>query len=103
MLLNETIITRGQITESDRSRLPKGVLCEGVWPICNIGKLNQNNRMYEEAVITDRIISFPVIAEKMKLAKILTDYEPRIRQHNLTKIVPVWEETSGKVSVSSQP
>ena len=44
-----------------------------------------------------------VIAEKMKLAKILTDYEPRIRQHNLTKIVPVWEETSGKVSVSSQP
>ncbi len=66
MLLTEMLVTRGRITESDRSKLPKGVLCQGIWPICNIGKLNQNNRMYEEAVIQGRIIDFPTIAEKMK-------------------------------------
>lgn len=48
--LNETLVTRGKITESDRTKLPKGVLCRVSYNICNLGKLNQNNRIYSREV-----------------------------------------------------
>jgi hypothetical protein len=48
--LNETFVTRGKITESDRTKLPKGVLCRVSYNICNLGKLNQNNRIYSREV-----------------------------------------------------
>ena len=42
--LNETLVAKGRILETNREKLPKGVLCRGQWPICNVNKLNQNNR-----------------------------------------------------------
>lgn len=48
--LNETIWVKGIILEADRSKLPAGVLRRGSWPICNIGKRNQNNRIYSKSV-----------------------------------------------------
>lgn len=65
-ILNETFIAKGQIIESNRAKLPKGVLCRGVWPICNIGKLNRNNRLYEKAVFEKAIFNNPQIQEAMK-------------------------------------
>lgn len=65
MKLVETIVAKGKIVESNPSKLPKGVLCRGVWPICNIGELNHNNRVYEKAV-WERVNSDNVIIEKMK-------------------------------------
>lgn len=66
MRLIETLITRGRVIESDRSKLPASVLYRGVWPVCNIGKLNANKRMYEEEVWTRKVIGNQPIAEKMK-------------------------------------
>jgi hypothetical protein len=64
MKLNEMFITRGQILESDRAKLPKGVLCRGVWPICNIGQINQNNRVYEKAV-WEKVLADAAVTDKM--------------------------------------
>ena len=50
MLLNENFLVNCVITESDRTKLPKGVLCRGVWPICNVDQINANGRIYERAV-----------------------------------------------------
>ena len=63
--LFETSFVKADILESDSAKLPKGVLCQGVWPICNIGKLNHNNRMYEKDVY-ERVIANALITEKMK-------------------------------------
>lgn len=56
---------KGKILESDQSKLPSGVLCRGVWPICNIGELNANKRMYEKEV-WDKVIGDKTITEKME-------------------------------------
>lgn len=64
MLLVEKIKSKGKILESDQSKLPSGVLCRGVWPICNIGMLNQNNRVYEKEV-WDKVLADKAITEKM--------------------------------------
>ena len=64
--LNETLVSKGRILETRREKLPKGVLCRGQWPICNVGKLNQNNRMYEKEVFQRSIFDNAVIQEKMK-------------------------------------
>ena len=64
--LNETLVAKGHILETNREKLPKGVLCRGQWPICNVGKLNQNNRMYEKEVFQRSIFDNAAIQEKMK-------------------------------------
>jgi len=63
--LNEQIFEQHQIVESDRSKLPKGVLCRVTYPICNVGVLNKNNRMYEQAV-WDKVFANEEIKEKME-------------------------------------
>jgi DNA-directed RNA polymerase subunit RPC12/RpoP len=65
MKLIETMISKGRIVEADQSKLPKGVLCRGVWPICNINELNQNNRIYEKEV-WERVNTNKDIVEKLK-------------------------------------
>lgn len=65
MKLIEMIKAKGRILESDQSKLPSGVLCRGVWPICNVGVLNQNNRMYERDVF-EKVIADDSIKEKME-------------------------------------
>ena len=64
--LNETLVAKGRILETNREKLPKGVLCRGQWPICNVNKLNQNNRMYERAVFEKAILQNPAMQDKMK-------------------------------------
>lgn len=49
--LNETVFIKGKIIEQDKASLPEGVLCRVQYDgVCNIGELNQNNRLYEKAV-----------------------------------------------------
>lgn len=49
--LNETVVTKGQILERDSAKLPQGVLCRVSYPnVCNIGKKNANNRVYDAKV-----------------------------------------------------
>jgi len=50
MLLVENVLGSAKIEESNRSKLPEGVLLRVTYPICNIGELNANNRMYERDV-----------------------------------------------------
>jgi len=46
----ERFVAKGTILEADRKKLSEGVLCKVKYPICNVGELNKNNRMYEWAV-----------------------------------------------------
>lgn len=48
--LNETFFGKGQIIESDSSKLPTGVLCRVRYPICLIDKKNRNERIYRKSV-----------------------------------------------------
>jgi hypothetical protein len=48
--LDEQLITGGKLVESDKSKLPSGILCKVVYPVCNIGKLNANRRIYRPEV-----------------------------------------------------
>jgi len=65
MILKETIVSKGSILEADRTKLPNGVLCRGVWPICNIGGVNHNQRVYEKAV-WEGVLKDEDIVNKMK-------------------------------------
>jgi len=47
-MIIEHIVERAKILESDKKNLPEGVLCRVAYPICNIGVLNHNGRIYEE-------------------------------------------------------
>lgn len=64
MKISETTATKVQILESDRSKLPEAVLCRVVYPICNIGQLNANNRVYEREV-WERVLADEAICKKM--------------------------------------
>ena len=54
----------GKIVESEE-KLPNRVLCRVVYPICNIGKLNANHRIYGKDV-WEKVFSDPVIKEAME-------------------------------------
>lgn len=64
MRISETTMAKVQILESDRSKLPEAVLCRVVYPICNIGQLNANNRVYEREV-WEKVLGDEAICEKM--------------------------------------
>ena len=64
MKLIERINYKGRIVESDSSKLPKGVLCRVVYPVCNINERNHNNRIYERAV-WDNVLMDDEINRKM--------------------------------------
>lgn len=64
MRISETMMAKVQILETDRSKLPDGVLCRVVYPICNIGQLNANNRVYEREV-WEKVLNDKSIREKM--------------------------------------
>jgi hypothetical protein len=65
MKLSETVFNKVEILESDRSKLPEAVLCRVVYPICNIGQLNANNRMYEKEVWTENVLKDEDLHKKM--------------------------------------
>jgi len=62
--LNERIDGKFMLVESDASKLPTGVLCRVSYPICNIGMLNANKRVYERAV-WDKVLENTELQEKM--------------------------------------
>jgi hypothetical protein len=86
MKLVETRIIKGLIIESDRVRLPKGVLCRVTYPICNIDELNANKRMYEAAV-WKRVMSDKDIVEKLQRRALFGHAEhPQETQSNLERV-----------------
>lgn len=62
--LNETIFQKPILEEISRDKLPEGVLCRVVYPICNIGERNANRRVYEKAV-WDKVLGDSSLREKL--------------------------------------
>jgi len=65
MILTETILQKPIIEEKSPDKLPESVLCRVTYPICNIGKRNANNRVYEKAV-WERVLQNKDIQEKIR-------------------------------------
>jgi len=83
--LNETLITRGKILESDRKKLPEGVLCRVTYPICNIGVKNHNGRKYTKEV-WEKVHENKEINEKLANRTLFGHAEhPKETQSNLEK------------------
>ena len=61
----ERFTTKATILESDKSKLREGILCSVRYPICQIGALNRNNRMYEKSVF-DRVLLDEEFIEKLE-------------------------------------
>lgn len=62
--LDERIYEKATVLERDSKKLPEGVLCRVVYPICNLGKLNHNGRMYEKSV-WDKVMEDKNIMDKI--------------------------------------
>jgi len=50
MKLTENIVLKGRLLETKSENLPEAVLCRVEYPICNVGVLNANKRIYEREV-----------------------------------------------------
>lgn len=85
MKINEVVLAKAKIVESDRKKLPEGVLCRVTYPVCNIGKRNRNGRVYGESV-WERVNTNPDIQEKIKNRTLFGHAEhPETTQSNLEK------------------
>lgn len=83
--LNEFVVEKHRLIESNSSKLPPKVLCRVEYPICNIGKLNKNHRMYEKKVWED-VIASKEIQEKMEKRCLFGQAEhPESTESNLEK------------------
>jgi hypothetical protein len=65
MLLRENTLVKPRIDEANAAKLPEGVLYRVTYPICNIGQLNANNRVYERDV-WERVLADEDICKKME-------------------------------------
>jgi len=100
MILNETFLGKPIIEEVSKEKLPDGVLCRVSYPICNIGKRNANNRVYEDAV-WKRVLAEKELQEKLSSRALFGHAEhPEQTQSNLEKtshvIFEMWVQ-DGKV------
>jgi hypothetical protein len=83
----EKVFEKYQVVETQD--LPPRVLCRVVYPICNIGQLNANNRMYERDV-WDKVISDPNVSEKLNNRCLYGDAEhPKESQSRLERTAHV--------------
>jgi len=83
--LVERIVTKGKIIESDRKKLPQGVLCRVTYPICNVGERNANGRIYERDV-WDKVLANEELQDKLSRRKLFGHAEhPEETQSNLEK------------------
>lgn len=83
--LNEQFFGKHKIVESDKSKLPEGVLLRVSYPICNLGEKNHNNRKYPKAV-WEKVNSDTDIKEKMTRRALFGHAEhPETTQSNLEK------------------
>lgn len=64
MLLVERTYLKPQIVEATAAKLPDGVLLRLVYPVCNIGELNANKRMYERE-LWDLVLANRDLQEKL--------------------------------------
>jgi len=64
MLLVERFYSKPQIIEATATKLPDGVLLRLVYPVCNIGELNANKRMYERE-LWDIVLANQDLQEKL--------------------------------------
>jgi len=65
MKLVETFLQKPILEEISKEKLPEGVLCRVTYPICNIGKKNANNRVYEKSVWT-KVLEDQSLQEKLQ-------------------------------------
>jgi len=65
MLLLERIIGEAKILESDRTKLPDGVLCRVKEPVCNVDQLNANKRKYGWDV-WEKVMDNQTLTEQMQ-------------------------------------
>lgn len=65
MLLLERIIGEAKILESDRTKLPDGVLCRVKEPVCNVDQLNANKRKYGWDV-WEKVMNNQTLTEQMQ-------------------------------------
>jgi len=65
MLLLERIIGEAKILESDRTKLPDGVLCRVKEPVCNVDQLNANKRKYGWDV-WEKVVDNQTLTEQMQ-------------------------------------
>jgi len=102
MQLNETILTKLILEETQREKLPDGVLCRVKYNVNNIGKRNANKRVYEKAV-WDKVLSNDDLKQKLEGRALFGHAEhPEQTQSNLEKtshvIFEMWiDEKEGKV------
>ena len=94
MILNEIILSKPIIEETQRANLPDGVLCRVSYNISNIGKRNANGRVYEDAV-WDRVEAEKDLQEKLENRALFGHAEhPEQTQSNLEKtshvIIEMW-------------
>lgn len=83
MLLLERIVGEAKILESDREKLPDGVLCRVKEPICNVEQLNANNRKYGWDVI-EKVTGDKVLSEQIAKRALFGHAEhPATSQSNL--------------------
>jgi hypothetical protein len=100
--LIETSWAQAELMERDKAKLPSGVLCRGVWPICNIDKPNSNNRVYEKDVY-QKVMDDDGIKEKMANRTLYGEPEhPEETSSNLFKtshiVTDMWiDEADGTV------
>src|SRR3972149_8130081 len=72
--LNERILDESQILESDPNKLPIGILARIRRTVCEIGKKNANNRIYERKV-WEKVLADSGIQQKLKNRQILGEME----------------------------
>ena len=85
MLLNERISNESQIIESDSTKLPQGILARIRRTVCEIGKKNANNRLYEKAV-WEKVLADGEFKKRLENRQILGEMEhPEASQIKLDK------------------
>jgi hypothetical protein len=74
MLLNERILDEIQMIEEDKTKLPAGILARVRRTICELGKKNANNRVYEKE-LWEKVLSDENFKKKLANRQILGEAE----------------------------
>lgn len=91
-MILERFTSVGKLLETDKKKLPDGVLCRAKYQICSIGERNRNNRVYENAV-WERVLADKDILEKLKNRSLFFHAEhPSTTQSNTEKVAGIVTE-----------
>jgi len=91
--LTEKVTETGKVIEKDKQNLPEGVLSRVVYPICNVGQLNANKRVYEKD-LWDRVLNEVELKDKMQNRNLFGHAEhPEDVQSNLEKVSHIITKT----------